>query len=122
MITSTVLKLSSVLWVGNGNFYSPLGSLEYNLLNDYLENGGKIYLEGDMPRDSDSDLWTKFGAICPVNALAYIEAIRYDNNGLSMIRQYNQNDLGLPLYSPILIQLRTIFTSNTINPNFLWYI
>jgi hypothetical protein len=104
---------------GTETFIPSLGSLEYNLLNDYLENGGKIYLEGDMPWDSDSDLWTKFGAICPVNALAYIEAIRYDNNGLSMIWQYNQNDpwtTALFPYPDTATEL--FFTSNTINPNF----
>ncbi|HQK57597.1 MAG TPA: C25 family cysteine peptidase [Candidatus Syntrophosphaera thermopropionivorans] len=104
---------------GPNNFIPEQGSLEYNLLNDYLENGGRIYLEGDMPWDSDSIFWSKFGTICPLNTLAYIEAIRYDKDDLSMTWQYNQND---PWTTPLLPYPETaselFYTSNSSHPNF----
>jgi len=105
-------------WAPNAFIPEP-GSLEYNLLNQYLENGGKVYIEGDLPWDIDYSLWSKFGAICPYNTLAYIEAIKFDINSLSMTWQYNQND---PWATPLMPYSESanelFYTFNSSHPNF----
>jgi hypothetical protein len=51
-------------------------SLEYNLLNGYLENGGRMYLEGLVPWDPADPFWGKFGTSAPLDYFAFIEALR----------------------------------------------
>jgi len=68
------------------------GSLEYNLLNSYLEDGGKLYLEGMVGWDPFDSFWGKFGTHAPLDMLARIDAIGYEGAGLSYVWQYDQTD------------------------------
>ena len=48
-------------------------SLDYALLNSYLDNGGKLYLEGDVGWDPQDPFWGKFAPHAPLDYFAYIE-------------------------------------------------
>ncbi|MCB5246713.1 MAG: C25 family cysteine peptidase, partial [Candidatus Cloacimonetes bacterium] len=48
-------------------------SLDYALLNSYLEGGGKLYLEGDVAWDPQDPFWGKFATHAPLDYFAYIE-------------------------------------------------
>ncbi|MDZ4122127.1 MAG: C25 family cysteine peptidase, partial [Candidatus Cloacimonadaceae bacterium] len=46
-------------------YYLEPNSLEYNLLNGYLDSGGKLYVEGLINWDDTDPFWQKFGTIAP---------------------------------------------------------
>jgi hypothetical protein len=48
-------------------------SLDYALLNSYLNSGGKLYLEGDVSWDSQDPFWGKFATQASLENFAYIE-------------------------------------------------
>ncbi|MBW6514307.1 MAG: T9SS type A sorting domain-containing protein [Candidatus Syntrophosphaera sp.] len=51
-------------------------SLDYALLDSYLDNGGKMYLEGDVAWDPQDPFWGKFATHAPLDYFAYIEGLR----------------------------------------------
>ncbi len=92
-------------------------SLDYNLLNGYLAGGGRLYLEGDVGWDPQDPFWGKFGTHCPVNALAYIEALDLTDEGQTYIWQYDQDDpwtMVLIPYAPTASEL--VHTHNAEHP------
>jgi hypothetical protein len=77
--------------------------LEYNLLNSYLENGGRLYLEGMVGWNPDDDFWGKFGTHAPLDMLARIDAIGYDSPTQNYVWQYDQTDT----YTDVLVPYTT---------------
>ncbi len=67
-------------------------SLEYNLLNSYLENGGKLYLEGMVGWDPMDTFWGKFGTHAPLDMSARIDAVGFNGSGIDYVWQYDQTD------------------------------
>ncbi len=55
------------------------GSIEYNALNQYLEQGGSVYMEGWANWDGADLLMSKFGISAPYDHLAYIESLRCED-------------------------------------------
>lgn len=76
-------------WDENTYTLTP-GSLEYNLLNGYLENGGRVYLEGMVAWDPADPFWAKFGTHAPLDMPGFIENIHHQRDGQSMLWSYNQ--------------------------------
>lgn len=56
-------------------------SLDYSLLNSYLNAGGKLYLEGDVGWDPEDPFWGKFGTHAPLDFFAYIEGLQTTQEG-----------------------------------------
>jgi hypothetical protein len=94
-------------------------SLDYALLNSYLENGGKLYLEGDVAWDPQDPFWGKFATHAPLDYFAYIEALQTTQNG--HIYSWDYDDAADP-YTQILVpytpEAEVLFTTmNTQYPD-----
>jgi len=76
---------------GDTSYILEPNSLEYNLLNGYLENGGKVYLEGWVAWDAQDSFWQKFGTSAPYDHLAYIDMIRHETESDSMLWTYDSD-------------------------------
>jgi len=70
------------------------GSFEYNYLLGYLQQGGKVYLEGMVSWDSADSLFGRFGTSAPFDHVAYIEHLRYANDQQTQIWDYNGYNQG----------------------------
>ncbi len=72
---------------GYGQFvYTPEpGTMEYNLLNSYLESGGKVWMEGLINWDNNDLLLGKFGTIAPFDHLVDIRQIGFADDSGTMI-------------------------------------
>lgn len=62
------------------NEVPQVGSLEYNLLNGYLEAGGKMYLEGRLPWNPSDEFLGKFGLEAPFDMVVHIDRIRAEDS------------------------------------------
>jgi hypothetical protein len=60
-------------------------SFEYQYLLSYLQQGGKVYMEGMLNWNGDDPLLGRFGTIAPFDHVAMIDQIRYGNIGMEMI-------------------------------------
>ena len=78
-----------LLGFGDTAFILSPGSLEYNLLNSYLDNGGRMYLEGAISWDETDSLIGKFGTIAPYDHLAFIERVRFQRDDTIMLWDYD---------------------------------
>ena len=73
----------------NPNTYQlTQGSFEYNYLLSYLEQGGKVYMEGMVNWDSADSLFGRFGTIAPYDHIAMIEQLQYSNPAYTQIWDY----------------------------------
>jgi len=72
---------------GYGQFvYIPEpGTLEYALLNSYLENGGKVWMEGLINWDSTDPLLGKFGTIAPYDHIVSVQKVGFSSDSGDMI-------------------------------------
>ncbi|MCB5223785.1 MAG: C25 family cysteine peptidase [Candidatus Syntrophosphaera sp.] len=57
------------------------GSLDYNLLTSYLDGGGNLYLEGDLPWESASPFWQKFGTSAPAGQAITLSEVQTQQAG-----------------------------------------
>ncbi|MCB5252448.1 MAG: C25 family cysteine peptidase [Candidatus Cloacimonadaceae bacterium] len=73
------------------------GSLEYNLLNGYLEAGGKIYMEGRLPWDPNDEFLGKFGLEAPFDMVVHIDRIRAEDS----YWDYTNHDFQTDALSPV---------------------
>lgn len=89
------------------------GSLEYNMLNSYLNNGGRLYLEARGVWNPSEPFWGKFGAAISPEELVQIEAIAY--HGGNYVWQYDQTDPAADAMSAYHSYARPMFF--TANPN-----
>jgi hypothetical protein len=77
------------LGYGQNPYYLTPDSLGYGYLLDYLQQGGKVYMEGMVNWSETDSLLSYFGTIAPFDHLAFIELIRYDNNGTDQFWGYD---------------------------------
>ncbi len=66
-----------LLGFGNDAFNLEIASLEYNLLDSYLDGGGRLYLEGGLAWDEFDPFFAKFGTIAPYDHYTTIEGIKH---------------------------------------------
>lgn len=103
-------------WGGDAYHLTP-GSLEYNLLNGYLENGGRVYLEGMVAWDPTDPFWAKFGTHAPLDMPGFIENIHHQHDGQNMLWSYNQT-METQILVPALPTAITAFnTQNSQHPD-----
>lgn len=57
------------------------GSLDYNLLTSYLDGGGKVYLEGDLPWESANPFWQKFVTSAPAGQSITLSEVQTQKAG-----------------------------------------
>ncbi|MDZ4182659.1 MAG: C25 family cysteine peptidase, partial [Candidatus Cloacimonadaceae bacterium] len=63
-------------------------SLEYNLLNGYLNGGGRLYLEGAVNWDPMDEFWGKFATHAPLDMMARVDAVKYQDEDVELIWDY----------------------------------
>jgi len=66
------------------------GTWEYNLLNDYLQSGGKMYLEGGINWDPQDSFLGKFGTHAPLDVVVNIEALSYADPSVNGTWAYSE--------------------------------
>ncbi len=71
-------------------------SLEYSYLLDYLQQGGKVYMEGMVNWDPTDSLFSRFGTWAPFDHVAYIEQLRYTCGDITQIWDYDGYNEGTP--------------------------
>lgn len=71
-------------------------SLEYSYLLDYLQQGGKVYMEGMVNWDPTDSLFSRFGTWAPFDHVAYIEQLRYTDGDITQIWDYDGFNEGVP--------------------------
>lgn len=77
------------LGYGQNNYYLPSTSYEYTYLLSYLQQGGKVYMEGMVNWDQNDPLFGRFGTIAPFDHIAMIEQIFYTNSLMTQIWDYD---------------------------------
>lgn len=93
-------------------------SFEYNYLLDYLNNGGKLYVEGYVDWNSSSELWQKLGTVAPYNGITHISTIRHIPSG--MLWSYTAPEMYINMLEPNSASALPLFrnhTSEAFEPN-----
>ncbi|MBM4399759.1 MAG: T9SS type A sorting domain-containing protein, partial [Candidatus Cloacimonetes bacterium] len=94
------------------NVYSlPYQGYEYNYLLSYLQQGGKVYMEGMLNWNPDDPLYDRFGTIAPFDHVAYIEQLRYTHNNVNQIWDYNGYNEGTPALATVGVTAQPLFYS-----------
>jgi hypothetical protein len=96
---------------GDTTYVMNPGSLEYNLLNSYLDSGGKLWAEGWMPWDPSDPFWGKFGVHAPLDMLLPIGDILYQHGSQNMIWDYSLPDVYTQALLPTMPASTTLFTN-----------
>ena len=81
---------------GQDSYSLTPDSLSYGYLLDYLQQGGKVYLEGMVNWDPADSLYGRFGTTAPFDHVAYIEQLRYTNGETTQIWDYDGYNEGTP--------------------------
>lgn len=76
-------------WGDDCQHLSP-DSMEYELLDEYLSSGGKMYLEGDVAWDPQDLFWGKFATHAPLDYLTRIDDLATFQNGHNYIWGYDE--------------------------------
>ncbi len=87
------------------------GSFEYNLLNDYLEDGGRIYMEGRINWDMTDPFLSKFGLEAPLDMLVYIENIEAEGQIWAYTNPDFETDVLVPMGESASVLFETANTS-----------
>ncbi len=88
------------LGYGPGTYAPAPGSYEYNCLLSYLQQGGRVYMEGMMSWDPADSLYGRFGTIAPFDHVAFIEQLRYNDGLADQIWDYNGYNGGTQALEP----------------------
>jgi hypothetical protein len=73
---------------GPDNYNLTNDSFEYAYLLSFLQQGGKVYMEGMVNWDQNDPLFGRFGTIAPFDHIAMIEQISYTNPFMTYIWDY----------------------------------
>lgn len=87
------------------------GSLEYNLLNGYLDGGGKMWMEGMLPWEPSDPFWGKFGTHAPLDVIVPIGSIHYQHAGESTFWPYSVPDVYTQPLLPAMASAVPLFTN-----------
>jgi hypothetical protein len=82
------------LGYGPDNYMLQPDTYEYDYLLSYLQQGGKVYLEGMVSWSTTDPLFGRFGTEAPFDHVAFIERLRYTDNGEDQIWDYNGYNQG----------------------------
>ncbi|MDD2229344.1 MAG: C25 family cysteine peptidase [Candidatus Cloacimonetes bacterium] len=100
---------------GEDSYYLSDTSFQHNLLNAYLETGGSIYLESDMPwYPQSSALWSKFGTHTPVNGFVFISNVLHPTS--NNVWQYGNPSHPTQILIPYVDSASTLFSTQNIDP------
>lgn len=84
------------LGYGQDSYQLQTNSFEYGDILSYLQQGGKVYMEGMVNWDSEDSLLTRFGTTAPFDHIAMIDQIRYGDINTPQIWDYNGYNEGVP--------------------------
>lgn len=84
---------------------------EYSYLLSYLQQGGKVYLEGMPVWDPADSLFGRFGTIAPYDHVALIEQLQYISNDKNLIWDYNGYNEGTPALAVNSVTANALFHS-----------
>lgn len=100
---------------GENVYNLQTGSFEHDLLNSYLEAGGKLYIEGDLNWSPlESPFWTKLGVHAPLDSFIFVNAIRHPlSNYMWLYADYNYPTQILIPYAET---ANVLFTTQNIDP------
>ncbi|MDP2172322.1 MAG: C25 family cysteine peptidase [Candidatus Cloacimonadaceae bacterium] len=101
---------------GNTAYVLQPGSSEYNLLNGYLNGGGRLYLEGAVNWDPLDDFWGKFATHAPLDWMALVEAIEFENADGQRIWDYA--DIGFHTQALVPYSASAVQVFNTHNAEY----
>jgi hypothetical protein len=103
---------------GQDTYVLETGSLEYNLLNSYLDGGGKLYFEGENAWDEFDPFFAKFGTIAPYDHFTTIEGIRHGQMEWSYSNATAFNTPVLvnnsPTSQPLFVCFSTMYPTETV--------
>ncbi|MCB5262960.1 MAG: C25 family cysteine peptidase [Candidatus Cloacimonetes bacterium] len=85
-------------------------SFEYALLNDYLEAGGKMYLEGRLPWDLNDEFLGKFGLEAPFDMAVHIQRIEAEDS----LWDYTKPEFQTDALSPVGADASALFETANI--------
>jgi len=96
----------------------PDSSYQYSYLLNYLNNGGKLYIEGYVDWNSPADLWQMLGTVAPYGGVTHVSTIRHQLSG--MLWSYTAPDMYVNMLEPNGINASPLFcnqTGQTFEPN-----
>ncbi|PKN72828.1 MAG: hypothetical protein CVU50_05760 [Candidatus Cloacimonetes bacterium HGW-Cloacimonetes-3] len=100
---------------GEANYNLETTSFEHNLLNSYLETGGKLYIEGDLNWSPlDSPFWTKLGVHAPLDNFTFIETVHHPLSNI--IWQYADYTYPTQILFPFTETANVLFTTQNMDP------
>jgi hypothetical protein len=82
------------LGYGAENYMLPSGTYEYDYLLSYLQQGGKVYMEGMLNWSATDPLLGRFGTEAPFDHVAFIELLRYAHDGIDQFWGYDGYNQG----------------------------
>lgn len=87
-------------------------SLDYTLLDSYLNGGGRVYLEGDVAWNPADFFWHKFGTHAPLDIVITIEGLESDYGDQHYAWLYDQTDPQTYVPLPCLPTAASVFFTN----------
>ena len=100
---------------GDNPYSLSTTSFEHDLLNAYLEEGGSIYLESDLPWSPQSSaLWAKFGTHTPVNGFVFINSVLHPLS--NTVWQYADSSHPTQILMPFSDTAQILFTTQNMDP------
>jgi len=89
-------------------------TFEYNYLLDYLNQGGKLYLEGYVDWNSPSELWQRLGTIAPYSGITNVSTIRHIPSG--MLWSYTAPEMYISMLEPDSVSALPLFKNQNGQP------
>ncbi|MFO8144638.1 MAG: C25 family cysteine peptidase [Candidatus Syntrophosphaera sp.] len=104
---------------GDSAYILDPDSLDYTLLDSYLNGGGRIYLEGDVAWNPADFFWHKFGTHAPLDIVITIEGLESNYGDQHYAWLYDQTDPQTYVPLPCLPTAASVFfTNNTPNDDY----
>jgi hypothetical protein len=101
-------------WGADAYVPSP-DSLDYSLLNSYLEQGGKVWLEGGLQWNPTDPLLSRFGVSSLPGIQAWIEAIGCEYQGGHPLWQYDQSAAETSVLQPASAGTEALFSTSNLS-------
>jgi len=100
---------------GSATYVPSPGSLDYNLLLSYLDAGGNVYMEGDLPWENANPLWQKFGTSAPAGQSIVLHEVQTVQAGHVYTWGYDAANTQVQLLQAATPDAQTLFTGE--NPS-----
>jgi hypothetical protein len=100
---------------GENSYNLETASFEHDLLNAYLDAGGKLYIEGDLSwNPGESPFWAKLGVHAPLDNFIYVDAVRHPTS--NTVWQYSDNTYPTQVLFPFTETAQVLFTTQNMDP------